>query len=99
MSVPLATQAGELHATPGMKALLLFAGLILSQWASASPFPWWFHTRPKPVLIDQQPATPPPHSTAATHTAPRPKPDPPPHPQEHQPAKSWFTQLLTHRSK
>ena len=25
---------------------------------AADLFPWWFHTRPKPVLLDNQPPTP-----------------------------------------
>src|SRR5579871_5903155 len=79
-TVPPATQAEELQTTQVMKALPIAAGLILAQWttqpASASPFPWWFHTRPKPILIDRtdnsQPVNPPPRSGA--RLAPRSKP-------------------------
>jgi hypothetical protein len=29
-----------------------------SRAVAADLFPWWFHTRPKPVLLEEQPANP-----------------------------------------
>jgi hypothetical protein len=44
-----------------MKRILIIVCLTCAIPASrpvaAGPFPWWFHTRPKPVLIDDQPLT------------------------------------------
>jgi hypothetical protein len=39
--------------------LVCLAGALSGSTAmAANLFPWWFHTRPKPVLLDDQPPTP-----------------------------------------
>jgi hypothetical protein len=41
-------------------SLVCLAGALSGStaMAAANLFPWWFHTRPKPVLLDDQPPTP-----------------------------------------
>jgi hypothetical protein len=38
--------------------VFLAGALFGSKAVGADLFPWWFHTRPKPVLLDDQPQTP-----------------------------------------
>jgi hypothetical protein len=62
-SVPKTTQVPQLQlVSSGMKRTLIvvcLAGALFgSKAVAADLFPWWFHTRPKPVLLDDQPPTP-----------------------------------------
>jgi hypothetical protein len=54
-----------------MKRFLILVGMAAalagSNAVAADLFPWWFHTRPKPVLMDNLPPTPP---TPAGNRAP-----------------------------
>jgi hypothetical protein len=50
-----------------MKRFLIVVGILVgvaaalsgSKAVAADLFPWWFHTRPKPVIVDDLPQTPP----------------------------------------
>lgn len=99
-TVPNATQVRELHATVNqvrMRRLLLSLCFIAGAMPlPAAPFPWWFHTRPKPVLIDKQPATPPPKPTHVAHNPQRIKPQPQNPPLS---PKSWLAQIFSRGPK
>jgi hypothetical protein len=64
--------------------------------AAADAFPWWFHTRPKPVLLDDRPPPPP---AAARNRAPdsrRPKNNfDSRQERQAQPSKSRLSEFLT----
>jgi hypothetical protein len=38
--------------------LCLASAIPASSAVAAGPYPWWFHTRPKTVLLEDQPTTP-----------------------------------------
>jgi hypothetical protein len=69
--------------------------------AAANSFPWWFHTGPKPVLLDDQPTATaarnrtPYHSTAAWADSGRPNAFDNRRERQAPPSKSWLTEFFT----
>src|ERR1035441_7745711 len=87
-----------------MKRFLIvvcLASAIPASRAAAGSFPWWFHTRPRPVLLDDQQTTPadarnraPNHETAAWQNWGRPGSVDDRRLRQAQPSKPWLTQFL-----
>jgi hypothetical protein len=110
-SVPQTTQVWVgaryvLKETGGMKRFLIVVCLAgaIPGWkaAAANSFPWWFHTRPKPVLLDEQPTATaaarnrtPYHWTAASADSGRPNAFDNRRERQARPSKSWLTEFFT----
>jgi hypothetical protein len=88
-----------------MKRFLILVCLIsaipASRAVAADLFPWWFHTRPKPVLVDDPAATPadarnrtPNHTNAASPNWGRANIVEDRRVRQAQPSKSWLAGLF-----
>ena len=100
------TRAGLLAREPvGMKRFLIvvcLASAIPASRAVAAGIPWWFHTRPKTVLLDDLPSKPtadarnraPNHGTGTSPTWGRSNIVDDRRVRQTQPSKSWFTDFL-----
>jgi hypothetical protein len=86
-----------------MKRFIIVVCLASAIPGWAGSFPWWFHTRPKPVIMDDQPPTP---AMFARNRAPNPGTAVQPvsrrsdifdnrRERQAKPSNSWLTEFLT----
>ncbi len=86
-----------------MKCLLLLACFFAgTNFTDAAQFPWWFHTRQKPVLVQKQPENPAPRTVALNSSDQRAKAQSSPRDRQlknPQQVPSWLAQLMARHSK